>query len=260
MQRVGCSRIRTLSEHLFRGLTFTKHLHDINERLHVSTGVGGLKYLFKPFSRLDPNLTRIASRLVSGGSIVWDVGANVGLFSVYASHHSGPSGSVYSFECDNSAVSLLTKTSRGLSSKCSKVSIIPIAISSSVSIERLAVSARSSAVNALEGFGSSQITAIREHRYVPTFTLDSLLELGLPAPNVLKVDIEGAEYECLSCSTTLLARYRPVIYCEVSDANSYKVAALLRSHNYHLYDVQDYLNHKSIHLASCTRNIVAIPS
>jgi hypothetical protein len=48
---------------------------------------------------------------------------------------------------------------------------------------------------------------------VPTLTLD---EMSLPRVDVIKVDVEGAEYRVLKGGTQLLTRDRPAIVCEFS--------------------------------------------
>ena len=39
-------------------------------------------------------------------------------------------------------------------------------------------------------------------------------------PRFIKIDIEGAEYDCLEVASLLLSAYRPKLYVEVSNDNS----------------------------------------
>jgi hypothetical protein len=57
----------------------------------------------------------------------------------------------------------------------------------------------------------------------------------LPAPDVIKIDVEGAEFEVLDGQHEILDRVRPVIVCEVGK-NADAVADLLRTARYRLYD------------------------
>ena len=48
--------------------------------IHV-TPSAGLRYLFRSMNLVDPSLLELVTEFVTPGSVVWDVGANVGLFS-----------------------------------------------------------------------------------------------------------------------------------------------------------------------------------
>jgi len=72
---------------------------------------------------------------------------------------------------------------------------------------------------------------MRETQYVPTLTLDSLLG-DLPAPDFVKIDIEGAEIMALSGATHMIQDVRPVFYIEVSEAHSAEALRIFHSANY----------------------------
>src|SRR5258708_35679759 len=60
-------------------------------RIYASTE-GGLRYIARAMTQADPVLLRLVSEVVQAGDTVWDVGANVGLFSFAAAVAARPSG------------------------------------------------------------------------------------------------------------------------------------------------------------------------
>ena len=87
-----------------------------------------------------------------------------------------------------------------------------------------------------------------------TITLDLLLEQG-PAPNVVKIDVEGAELEVLRGGLRVLTEAKPVILCEVNDYES-EIGDLLTSHDYALYD---WDSHPRTRISSPSYNTLAVP-
>lgn len=226
--------------------------------IFVSGKVGGLRYLLKPNDQWDSELLNIASRLVKVSDCVWDIGANVGLFSKAAAHHSGPTGAVLSVEADFDAVTLLNRTCGIVSPTDARITVLPVAISDSDAFIRFAIAVRSRSANSIEGFGSTQTGGTAEIRTLPCVTLDNLLN-HFPAPAVVKIDVEGAELSALRGAEKLLSQVRPVIYCEITSELSDQMTQLLQSHNYRLWDGSEFNGTSSKEISICTWNTVAIP-
>jgi hypothetical protein len=82
-----------------RGLVLRRHLPAEFNRLPIYVSPeAGLRYWRRRLEKVDPPLLRMVRELVKPGSVVWDVGANVGLFSLSAAALAGPSGSVLAIE------------------------------------------------------------------------------------------------------------------------------------------------------------------
>lgn len=228
--------------------------------LVVSGRVGGLKYLLKKSDTWDPELLNIAKLLVSSGDVVWDIGANVGLFSKAAAFFAGANGQVLSIEADLDAVALLNRTCTFRSDDHACMTVLPVAMSDSAGIVRFAIAKRARASNSIEGFGSTQTGGVKEIRTLPSTTLDRLMD-DFRSPNVLKIDVEGAERRVLRGAGRLLSEARPVIYCEVRDDTRVEVAELLEAQEYTLWDGFGFVGITSNNAISArTTNVVAIPN
>src|SRR5258708_33765123 len=103
--------LRGLAEKLSRGIVLARRLPgDMGGgRIYVAPQSGGLKMWRRDVRRMDPTLLALATEFVAAGSKVWDIGANVGLFTFSAAHRAGPAGSVLSVEPDIDNVRLLLR-------------------------------------------------------------------------------------------------------------------------------------------------------
>jgi len=196
---------------------------------------GGLKYLRRRCASIDPMLLRFATRFVRPGASVWDVGANVGLFTFAAAGLAGASGSVVAVEPDAWLVQNLRRSSRTNHPPVADVHVLPVAIAAGSGVARFNVANNSRAANFLEGRGSTVTGGSREAQFVPTLALDALLD-RFPAPDVLKVDVEGAEMDVLVGASRVLSQSRPVVLIEVGA--SAEVTSLLAGHSYRLFDAE----------------------
>jgi len=181
---------------------------------------------------------RMARELVKPGAAVWDVGANVGLFSLSAASLAGPAGSVLAIEPDLWLANLLSKSARHarLSKQSAQVDVLCVAITETPGICQLQIAERSRASNHLaQAHGSTQAEGIRHVQQSVAVSLDFLLA-HFPAPTVLKIDVESAELEVLRGATQLLQTSRPVILCEVTPDNSDAVAHILHQNRYQLFE------------------------
>jgi len=70
-------------------------------------------------------------------------------------------------------------------------------------------------------------------------TMDWLLQHKLPPPNVIKIDIEGAELKALQGGLNMIKQYHPIIICEVNQNNSKPVTEIFQKLNYTLYNLDN---------------------
>lgn len=237
---------RDIAERLSHRFVFRRRLPEQFGRLplYVSTEAG-LKYLARPSGRLDPVLFEVAFRHVAAGMAVWDVGSNVGLFALAAAARTGQTGSVLAFEPDLWLVRLLERTTT-LKGDRAKIDLLSAAASDRDGVATFNIATRSRATNHIEGYGTSQTGGTRAARLVPTITLDTVLR-HRPAPQFVKIDVEGAELLVLAGATEVL-KHRPVLFCEVASQNSRAATAILSGAGYSIHDA-DIVGMPQVHLA-----------
>jgi FkbM family methyltransferase len=231
--------MRRWVERLSRGVVLSRRLPRMFSGLPVYVSPeAGLRYWRSDLSKVDPMLFRMVRELVVKGSVVWDVGANVGLFAFSSAALAGASGSVLAIEPDLWLAQLLTRSARRIERiglPAAVVTVLAAAVSQDHRIAQLEIAERARASNHLvDSQGSTQVGGQRDLQHTVTVSLDFLLE-HFPAPTVLKIDVEGAEVGVLSGASKLLATSRPIIWCEVHPDNSIVVAELLAESGYQIY-------------------------
>ncbi len=194
---------------------------------------GGLRYLKPHMDRVDPILLRLVAETVRPGNAVWDMGANIGLFSFAAAVAAGSDGYVLSVEPDTVLVRLLRR-SAAAGRHHAPVEVLPAAVDDKCDVARFCIARRNRSTSHLAGFGTTQTGGIRATELVPTISLDSLAG-HFPLPDVIKIDVEGAEVQVLKGADAVL-RNRPRIICEVARDNALAVRDLLSESGYTLYD------------------------
>jgi FkbM family methyltransferase len=182
----------------------------------------------------DPILLTIADRYVNDTSVVWDIGANVGVFT-FAAAARCPLGRVVAFEPDAFLVACLRRSLAYCENCDLRVDVVPVAISERDGIARLFVAERGRSMNTIDASFAAQYGA-REETIVATLRLDTALDHFL-APSFVKIDVERAENLVLRGADRLLRDARPVLFIEVSrEPNEVEVRTLLHKHNYVLFD------------------------
>ena len=223
--------IRRLAELLARGRQFRRRVRVAGRLAPIWVSPDAqLKYL-KPGERaFDRDLLELAEQRLGPDDVVWDVGANIGSFSVAAATVA-VSGEVIAIEADIWLAQLLRRTAAEPFFD-GRIKVVPCAVAEGPGVARFVIAARGRASNALEASGGrSQMGGVREVVLVPTLSLDTLLET-LPAPSFVKIDVEGAELAVLQGAARLLREVRPSIYIEVDQRFAVEVMALFAAANY----------------------------
>lgn len=226
--------LRSLVERLSRECVLKRRLPEDFGRAPILVSPDASLRFWK--SRLESDLFDFAREFVAPGNVVWDIGANVGLFTLSAAQKAGASGRVVAVEADIWLARLLERSVAMQPSTSAAIQVLPAAVSDASGIASFAIAQRGRASNHLAGLpGWSQAGGLRESVDVVTVTLDWLLQFT-PPPAVVKIDVEGAELKVLQGGSRLLSQIRPTILCEVSEQNPHQVTELLLANGYTLYD------------------------
>ncbi len=161
---------------------------------------------------VEPEKTTSFINILKNGQVCFDVGANVGYFTILGSRCVGSTGKVIALE---PAMRNLAYLYQHVSlNKANNVTIISAACSDSESL-----AAFSSGKNCAEGHilsGTVSEPAINEYvSVVPTVTIDAVAERLRLQPDVLKIDVEGAELSVLKGALDTLRKSRPIILIEI---------------------------------------------
>jgi len=229
--------LRTVLERLSRGRVLRRRLpRDFGGLAIYVSPDASLKFWRRDLRRTDPLLFALAAELVVPGAVVWDVGANVGLFALAASFRAGATGSVVAVEPDAWLAGLIARSSRELPASCAPIAVLAAAIADAPGTADFAIAARGRATSHLASVGgSTQSGGERQVLSVPIHTLDGLLT-RFPAPRLVKLDVEGAEARCLAGASRLLSEIRPKLICEVAAENAEAVGHTLAANGYTLFD------------------------
>jgi FkbM family methyltransferase len=224
--------LRSLAERLSRNVVLRRRLPpDLGGYFIYVTPESGLRFWYPTLQAADNgHLMDTARRFVAKDSVVWDVGANVGLFSFSAAARAK---SVFAFEPDPWLASLCSRSA----SSIKNVQVLSAAVTKTVGIGELNIAQRGRAANYMTGFGTSQAGGVRDRQSVVTVTLDWLAE-RFPIPDVIKIDVEAGERLVLEGGKALFDRAKPIVVCEVASANSSWVTDFLLTLKYSFLDEQ----------------------
>lgn len=173
----------------------------------------------------DPETMNSFLSWLKPGTVFYDLGGHMGYYALIANKFIN-SGTIYSFEPLPSAREIFEKhllLNKKLMA-ADNIKLLPFAISDSDKEVEFSN-------NSLWGQGNTYIsrseifTSAEDKITVQCQSIDGLLEKGYAPPDIIKIDVEGAEYDVLQGAVNSLQLYKPHI--------------LLATHDYHLPGVQE---------------------
>lgn len=168
------------------------------------------------------------ARHLAPGGVLYDVGANVGFFSLLGARLAGPDGHVYAFEPVAESADAIAE--HAALNGIDNVTVIAKAVSSRAGRANLQlVDDRS--WSKLEDYGEHP--GAERTVEVDTVAIDGL---GIDPPTIVKVDVEGAELAVLEGMSATIERHKPAVVCELHGTHAGFVAAMA-AHGYRVIDL-----------------------
>ena len=161
-------------------------------------------------------------REIKPGSIIYDIGANVGYFSLLAAVLAGEEGKVVAFEPLPRNTEFLKK--HIAMNELSTIQVVEAAVSSH-SGEAFFDFGASTAMGHLSENGGLRVQMV---------SLDEMVSKGeLPPPDHIKIDVEGAEFDVLQGAEQVINQYQPVLFLDTHQRTAHQnTISFLQEHKY----------------------------
>lgn len=175
----------------------------------------------------EPMVAEALRRTLPEGGVFIDVGANTGFTSMLAARIVGSGGTVVAL--DPQAECAEAVSAHAALNGFAHVQVIQAAAAQATGEAEIIV-VKDSLWTRLASVGEHELEQRRD--VVRTVRLDDLVSSGeAPAPDVVKIDVEGAELDVIAGMSDLLRTRRPVVVCEMHGKNAAFVATM-REHGY----------------------------
>lgn len=170
--------------------------------------------------------------LCKPGRVVFDVGANFGGLTTVMSRMVGPRGVVCAFEA---SPRIVDKCQRNIVlSGCSNVQVYHVAVYHS-SNKRVPIYCGSHLNDSIYANSDTDVAAFN----VPTLALDDFVNFTGLVPDLVKMDVEGAEYDALKGMLNTISKAKPYLILEQQPTDT-RCLDLLREKGYKAIDLNTY--------------------
>jgi FkbM family methyltransferase len=186
-------------------------------QLSFSTPNALNQYRADTFSTKEPETLEWIDRIPTG-SVLWDIGANVGLYSCYSARHRGCR--VFAFEPSVFNLELLARNIF-LNGLAEQITIVPLPLSDALAASKLNMTSTEWG-GALSTFGQDyghDGEVMRKVFEFPTIGLsmvDAVERLNIPQPDYIKMDVDGIEHLILKGGHQVLRNVKGILI-EIND-------------------------------------------
>jgi FkbM family methyltransferase len=173
---------------------------------------------------------------IGGGEVLYDIGANVGVYSLVAARKPNGAARVFCFEASYANVASLCANII-LNNAGDLVTPLPVALAHSTGMNVLSLrDVKAGAARHALGDAPPEDGPTLYKQPVLTFRLDDAIDsFGLPLPNHIKLDVDGGELAVLEgAARTLASPTLRSILIEVTTSQSGAVTDVLERHGLRL--------------------------
>jgi len=198
--------------------------------------------------------------------VFYDIGANIGFYTLIAAKIVGTNGKVYAIEPSLNTYKKLTENVSANSTICSQIETFQIAASDKAGENEIYVS--NSDLHAWNSIAKPANASQFTLEKIKTQTIDELVvSNNWRPPDLIKIDVEGWEKFVLDGAKKIILKYAPALIIEFTKENLMRTETSYETVKNQLkemgYDLYEYLpRYKSLQLVSNWdfehKNIVAI--
>jgi FkbM family methyltransferase len=219
VRAMGSNRLgqKAYAEIVTNAMNHTRHVQHNGVQLQFTVPNALNEYRAATFATKEPETLEWVDA-IGDGAVLWDIGANVGLYSCYAARHRNCR--VFAFEPSVFNLELLARNIF-LNGLTDRITIVPLPLSDGCTISTLNMSTTDWG-GALSAFGQSfghdgkPLDKVFEFRTIGLSMTDAIELLGVPAPDFVKIDVDGIEHLILKGGGPVLAGVKSVLV-EIND-------------------------------------------
>lgn len=171
-------------------------------------GIHGLIFIFR--EQYEPVVFNAIDKYCSPGMVCYDIGANIGVWSLKLSELVGEQGQVYAFEPLSKNIELLKENIK-ISDCPNSIEIVPVGLGEQESTCKIYLPTDPGRAALAPESINDQSEDIEIKR------LDNIWESqGFPTVGFCKIDVEGSEPLVLKGGSRFFSEVRPIICCEIN--------------------------------------------
>jgi len=177
---------------------------------------------------------------------VYDIGANIGIFTLFFANEIKPNGRLISFEPNPFCFQILSDNV-GVNG-FSNVTLLNFAVGRKRYKDKFAIDRVHTGAGSLNPEIKSKLLTNKTamNLDIDVFSIDFLLDTKkIAAPDFIKIDVEGLEYDVLQGMISTIRKYRPQLFIEIHGAtakekvsNIIKIVEFLENHEYAIRHIE----------------------
>jgi len=192
---------------------------------------------------------------------IWDIGAHVGYHSLLFAKYAGPNGLVIAFEPNPKNREIFRNNLENNKNLASNIILKEEALADEIGLSKMLISRSGYQTSSSGGYLHDVMPPLAKESYknftsqeIKINTIDNLIKTEkLPIPDLMKVDVEGAELKVLEGALNTLRSKKPILAIEIhSILMMFYLQKLLLDLNYQLEIIDE-------NVESFTKNILARP-